>query len=172
MHTSPLSALRQWLQEHNLDGMIVPRADAWQSEYCAPYDEKLAWLTGFDGSAGLALVLKDGALLFVDGRYQVQARVQVNMDEVEIHHLHNEPLAQWLENNVEAGTRIAFDALLMTNAEYTQLSTTPCELVPLNASPLTPYGPIAPPRLRDRSAKCRRSAAKAVPTSVSVWRRF
>jgi Xaa-Pro aminopeptidase len=87
MHTSPLSALRQWLQEHNLDGMIVPRADAWQSEYCAPYDEKLAWLTGFDGSAGLALVLKDGALLFVDGRYQVQARVQVNMDEVEIHHL-------------------------------------------------------------------------------------
>lgn len=135
MHTSPLSALRQWLQEHHLDGMIVPRADAWQSEYCAPYDEKLAWLTGFDGSAGLALVLKDRALLFVDGRYQVQARVQVNMDEVEIHHLHNEPLAQWLENNVEAGTRIAFDALLMTNAEYTQLSATPCELVPLNASP-------------------------------------
>lgn len=64
MHTpSPLSALRQWLQENKLDGMIVPRADAWQSEYCAPYDEKLAWLTGFDGSAGLALVLKDKALL-------------------------------------------------------------------------------------------------------------
>ena len=52
MHTtSPLSALRQWLESNHLDGMIVPRADAWQSEYCAPYDEKLAWLTGFDGSA-------------------------------------------------------------------------------------------------------------------------
>ncbi|RSB34006.1 aminopeptidase P family protein [Enterobacter cloacae] len=136
MHnTSPLSALRQWLQENQLDGMIVPRADAWQSEYCAPYDEKLAWLTGFDGSAGLALVLKDKALLFVDGRYQVQARVQVNMDEVEIHHLHNEPLAQWLTANVEAGTRIGFEALLMTNADYETLSATPCEMVPLNQSP-------------------------------------
>lgn len=133
--TSPLAALRQWLQENNLDGMIVPRADAWQSEYCAPYDEKLAWLTGFDGSAGLALVLKNKALLFVDGRYQVQARVQVNTDEVEIHHLHNEPLAEWLSANVEAGTRIGFEALLMTNMEFEQLSATPCKLVPLSASP-------------------------------------
>lgn len=133
--TSPLSALRHWLEASHLDGMIVPRADAWQSEYCAPYDEKLAWLTGFDGSAGVALVLKDKALLFVDGRYQVQARVQVNLDEIEIHHLHNEPLAEWLTENVEAGMRIGFDALLMTNTEFEQLSATPCRLVPLKASP-------------------------------------
>ena len=133
--TSPLSALRHWLEASHLDGMIVPRADAWQSEYCAPCDEKLAWLTGFDGSAGVALVLKDKALLFVDGRYQVQARVQVNLDEIEIHHLHNEPLAEWLAENVEAGTRIGFDALLMTNTEFEQLSATPCKLVPLKASP-------------------------------------
>ncbi|QMR74204.1 aminopeptidase P family protein [Enterobacter sp. RHBSTW-00175] len=136
MHTtSSLAALRQWLEENHLDGMIVPRADAWQSEYCAPYDEKLAWLTGFDGSAGLALVLKDKALLFVDGRYQVQARVQVNLDDVEIHHLHNEPLAQWLAQNIKEGTRIGFEALLMTNSDYQQLSATPCELVPLKTSP-------------------------------------
>ncbi|HEP0314027.1 TPA: aminopeptidase P family protein [Enterobacter bugandensis] len=136
MHTlTPLSALRQWLQENSLDGMIVPRTDAWQSENCASNDEKLAWLTGFDGSAGVALVLRDKALLFVDGRYQVQARVQVNMDEVEIHHLHNEPLADWLTANVAAGTRIGFDPMLMTNTEFTQLSATPCTLVPLNASP-------------------------------------
>jgi len=136
MHTtSSLTALRQWLEANQLDGMIVPRADAWQSEYCAPYDEKLAWLTGFDGSAGLALVLKDKALLFVDGRYQVQARVQVNLDDVEIHHLHNEPLAQWLSQNIKEGTRIGFEALLMTNADYQQLSATPCELVALNTSP-------------------------------------
>ena len=133
--TSPLSALRHWLEASHLDGMIVPRADAWQSEYCAPCDEKLAWLTGFDGSAGVALVLKDKALLFVDGRYQVQARVQVNLDEIEIHHLHNEPLAEWLAENVEAGTRIGFDALLMTNTEFEQLSATPCRLVPLKVSP-------------------------------------
>ncbi|WP_395277835.1 aminopeptidase P family protein [Enterobacter bugandensis] len=136
MHTpTPLSALRQWLQENSLDGMIVPRTDAWQSENCASNDEKLAWLTGFNGSAGVALVLRDKALLFVDGRYQVQARVQVNMDEVEIHHLHNEPLADWLTTNVAAGTRIGFDPMLMTNTEFTQLSATPCTLVPLNASP-------------------------------------
>lgn len=136
MHTpTPLSALRQWLQENSLDGMIVPRTDAWQSENCASNDEKLAWLTGFNGSAGVALVLRDKALLFVDGRYQVQARVQVNMDEVEILHLHNEPLADWLTTNVAAGTRIGFDPMLMTNTEFTQLSATPCTLVPLNASP-------------------------------------
>ncbi|MRS92279.1 M24 family metallopeptidase [Enterobacteriaceae bacterium RIT714] len=132
---SPLSALRQWLQENHLDGMIVPRTDAWQSEYCAPYDNKLAWLTGFDGSAGLALVLKDRALLFVDGRYQVQARMQVNMDDFEIHHLHNEPLAEWLASHLDTNSRIAFDALLMTRTEYQQLSTTPVEFVPLKVSP-------------------------------------
>lgn len=133
--TSPLSALRHWLEENHLDGMIVPRADAWQSEYCASHDEKLAWLTGFDGTAGLVLVLKDRALLFVDGRYQVQARVQVNMDDFEIHHLHNEPLVQWLENHTVPGTRIAFDPMLMTHTEFQQYGATPCEFIPLNESP-------------------------------------
>ena len=70
MHNStPLSALRNLLIAQGLDGMIVPRADAHQSEDCTPHDNKLAWLTGFSGSAGLALVLQDRALMFVDGRY-------------------------------------------------------------------------------------------------------
>lgn len=73
MHNStPLSALRKLLLAQGLDGMIVPRADAHQSEDCTPHDNKLARLTGFSGSAGLALVLRDRALMFVDGRYQVQ----------------------------------------------------------------------------------------------------
>ncbi|MBM7353802.1 aminopeptidase P family protein [Lelliottia amnigena] len=133
--TSPLSALRHWLHDNQFAGMIVPRADAWQSEYCASSDEKLAWLTGFDGSAGQALVLHDRALLFVDGRYQVQARVQINLDDIEIHHLHNEPLAEWLAENLDAGTRIAFDPMLMTQTEYQQLCATQCEFVPLTVSP-------------------------------------
>lgn len=133
--TSPLSALRHWLHDNQFSGMIVPRADAWQSEYCASSDEKLAWLTGFDGSAGQALVLHDRALLFVDGRYQVQARVQVNLDDIEIHHLHNEPLAEWLAENLDAGARIAFDPMLMTQTEYQQLCATQCEFVPLTESP-------------------------------------
>lgn len=71
MHNStPLSALRNLLLAQGLDGMIVPRADAHQSEDCTPHDNKLARLTGFSGSAGLALVLRDRALMFVDGRYQ------------------------------------------------------------------------------------------------------
>ncbi len=133
--TSPLFALRQWLETQALDGIIVPRTDAFQSEYCHPHDDVLAWLTGFDGSAGHALILRDRALLFVDGRYQVQAREQVNLAEIEILHLHNDPLADWLDQHVEAGSRIAFEALLMTNGQYEALNASHCELVALNDSP-------------------------------------
>ncbi|URN97861.1 aminopeptidase P family protein [Leclercia adecarboxylata] len=132
---SPLYALRQWLETQALDGIIVPRADAFQSEYCHPHDDILAWLTGFDGSAGHALILRDRALLFVDGRYQVQAREQVNLAEIAILHLHNDPLADWLQQNVAADTRIAFEAMLMTNAQYEALNASHCELVALNDSP-------------------------------------
>lgn len=133
--TSPLSALRQWLQTQALDGIIVPRTDAFQSEYCHPHDDVLAWLTGFDGSAGHALILRDRALLFVDGRYQVQAREQVDLAEIEILHLHNDPLADWLDRHLGAGSRIAFEALLMTNAQYEALNASHCELVALKDSP-------------------------------------
>jgi hypothetical protein len=96
-------------------------------------------------------------------------RVQVNTDEVEIHHLHNEPLAEWLAENVEAGTRIGFDALLMTNTEFEQLSATPCELVPLKASPfdtLWTDRPAAPAGLiREMPVE---QAAKAARTNVSA----
>ena len=132
---APLSALRQWLHAQNLDGIIVPRADAFQSENCAPHDNQLAWLTGFDGSAGLALILADRALMFVDGRYQVQVREQVDVQAFEILHLHNDPLAAWLRDNVPAGARIAFEAMLMTPAQYDALQASRCELVPLNDSP-------------------------------------
>lgn len=133
--TSPLSALRQWLETQALDGIIVPRTDAFQSEYCHPHDDVLAWLTGFDGSAGHALILRDRALLFVDGRYQVQAREQVDLTEVEILHLHNDPLPEWLDRHVGAGTRIAFEALLMTNAQYEALNASHCEFIALKDSP-------------------------------------
>ena len=133
--TSPLSALRQWLREQDLDGIIVPRADAFQSEYCAPHDGQLAWLTGFDGSAGHALILQDRALMFVDGRYQVQVREQVDLQAFDILHLHNDPLAPWLRDNVRPGSRIAFEAMLITPAQYDALLASQCTLVPLNNSP-------------------------------------
>lgn len=135
-HTSPLAALRSLLKERELDGMLVPRTDAWQSDYCAPYDDKLEFISGFDGSAGLALILADRALLFVDGRYQVQARQQVNLDEFEIHHLHDEPIHLWLHENLSAGKRIAFEPLLMVNSQYENLRTSGCDLVAVNDDPI------------------------------------
>lgn len=136
MHNStPLSALRNLLISQGLDGMIVPRADAHQSEDCTPHDNKLAWLTGFSGSAGMALVLLDRALIFVDGRYQVQVRNEVSLDDFEIHHLHDELLADYLQAHVESGARIGFEPLLMVNSQFESLSTTHCELVALERDP-------------------------------------
>ncbi|MCE0829027.1 aminopeptidase P family protein [Buttiauxella ferragutiae] len=134
--TSPLAALRSLLKERELDGMLIPRADAHQSEYCAPYDTKLEFISGFDGSAGLALILADRALLFVDGRYQVQARQQVNLSEFEIHHLHDEPIHLWIHENLPAGKRIAFEPMLFVNSQYEQLRTSGCDLVAVNDDPI------------------------------------
>jgi len=130
---SPLSALRSHLLAQGLDGMIVPRADAWQSEYAAPHDDKLAWLTGFTGTAGVALVLQDKALLFVDGRYQVQVRNEVDLQAWEIHHLHNDPL----ENHLPSSGRIGFDPMLMVNSQFELLNATGCTLTPLADDPFT-----------------------------------
>lgn len=143
-HTSSLGALRVLLRERELDGIIVPRADAHQSEYCAPHDNKLEFISGFTGSAGLALVLADRALLFVDGRYQVQARHQVNLAEFEIHHLHDEPLHLWLRDNLPAGKRIAFEPLLMVNSQYESLRTSGCDLVAVDDDPLDAIWPDRP----------------------------
>ncbi|SCC25854.1 aminopeptidase P family protein [Kosakonia oryziphila] len=131
---TPLQALRDQLVALELDGIIVPRADAHQSEDCAPHDNKLQWLTGFTGSAGLALVLRDRALMFVDGRYQVQVRSEVDLHAFEIHHLHNEPLDQVLAA-LPAGSRIGFEPLLMVNSQFTALDATHCELVALTRDP-------------------------------------
>jgi Xaa-Pro aminopeptidase len=73
-----VAALRAELARRGLDGFVVPRADRFQNEYVPPCAERLAWLTGFTGSAGLAIVLADRAALFVDGRYQVQVREEAD----------------------------------------------------------------------------------------------
>src|SRR4029077_14426507 len=73
-----LAALRAELKRRGLDGFVVPRADRYQNEYVPPCAERLAWLTGFTGSAGVAIVLADHAAIFVDGRYMVQVREEVD----------------------------------------------------------------------------------------------
>src|SRR5271154_3678530 len=97
-----VAALRAELGRRGLDGLIVPRADRFQNEYVPPCAERLAWLTGFTGSAGLAIVLADRAAIFVDGRYQVQVRDEVDAQAFKVEHLVEYPPAQWIEENLPA----------------------------------------------------------------------
>src|SRR5215475_10865882 len=108
-----VQALRQELAKRGLDGFIVPRADRFQNEYVPPSDERLAWLTGFSGSAGVAIILADRAVLFVDGRYQVQAR-EVDSAVFTIEHLVENPPPAWIKANVPEGAKLGYSPWLHT----------------------------------------------------------
>jgi len=109
-----VAALRTELQHRGLDGFIVPRTDRYQNEYVPPCAERLAWLTGFTGSAGLAIVLADSAVLFVDGRYQVQVREEVDGAVFSIAHLVDNPPPAWIEANLRPGTQLGYSPWLHT----------------------------------------------------------
>ena len=94
--TARLSAFREELARRNLTGFVVPRADQQQNEYVPPSDERLAWLTGFTGSAGLAIVLAREAAVFVDGRYTLQAAKQVDAKAWRVEPLVEPPPEAWL----------------------------------------------------------------------------
>jgi Xaa-Pro aminopeptidase len=154
---SRLTALRHQLLAQRLDGVIVPRFDAYQGEVVAPRDERLAYVTGFTGSAGVALITQDRAILFVDGRYQVQARHEVDLATFEIAHFFNTPIEQWLTNNAKAGQRIGVNPMLVPHRLYELLTTNLAraggELVGVDADlvdaiwadqPEPPLGPIKP----------------------------
>jgi len=110
-----VTALRAELARRGLSGFIVPRADAQQNEYVPPSEERLAWLTGFTGSAGAAVVLTDDAALFVDGRYTVQAREQTDPNVFAIEHLVETPPDKWLAQNLKPGTTLGYDPWLHTS---------------------------------------------------------
>lgn len=116
-----IAALREWLAERDLDGFLVPRTDEHQGECVAARSERLQWLTGFTGSAGIALVLKDRAVIFVDGRYQLQVRDQVDPATFTIESLIDNPPASWLRENLGRGARIGFDPWLHTIGEVRAL---------------------------------------------------
>lgn len=95
-----LLACRAELGRRGLTGFVVPRADQQQNEYVAPSEERLAWLTGFTGSAGLAVVLTEIAALFVDGRYTLQAGQQVDQQSWQIAPLIEPPPESWLAQHL------------------------------------------------------------------------
>jgi Xaa-Pro aminopeptidase len=109
-----VARLREWLAANGLDGFIVPRSDEHQGEYVAPGSERLRWLTGFSGSAGVAIVLAGKAYIFVDGRYTLQVRDQVDLGVFTIESLIENPPPSWIENNLGKGSRIGFDPWLHT----------------------------------------------------------
>ncbi len=112
-----LSRLRDELARLKLDGFLIPRADEHQNEYTPPSAERLAWLTGFTGSAGTAVVLPRRAALFVDGRYTLQAPAQVDVKAFELHNSGECAPDRWLEKQISAGWRIGCDPWLHTPAQ-------------------------------------------------------
>ena len=149
-----LGALRARLDEAGLDGFVVPHADAHQNEFLPPDAERLAWLTGFTGSAGTAVVLRDRAAIFVDGRYTLQVRDQTDGELYEFRHLIEEPVAGWLTEHLPAGARLGYDPWLHTKSQAERLARATervgAELVPVAANPLDaiwrdrPPAPCAP----------------------------
>ena len=109
-----VAALRTELARRGLTGFIVPRSDRHQNEYVPASEQRLAWLTGFAGSAGVAIVLMERALLFVDGRYTLQAREQVDTSLFAIEHLVETPPDRWIEENLAIGDRLGYDPWLHT----------------------------------------------------------
>jgi Xaa-Pro aminopeptidase len=109
--------LRAELEARKLDGLIVPLADEHRNEYVPGSAQRLAWLTGFTGSAGIAIVLAERAAVFVDGRYTVQAEAQLDPQLFERRHVIEEPPAKWLGEHASAGQRIGYDPSLHTKSE-------------------------------------------------------
>lgn len=113
-----LAALRKLIQANGGQGFLVPRVDAYQGEFIAPCDERLAWLSGFTGSAGLGIVLLDKAAIFTDGRYTLQASMQVDPQSFEVYDSSQESPAGWLKKKAsEEGVKdsvLFYDPWLLT----------------------------------------------------------
>jgi Xaa-Pro aminopeptidase len=152
--TARLSAFREELTKRNLSGFVVPRADQQQNEYVPPSEERLAWLTGFTGSAGMAVVLAREAAVFVDGRYTLQAAKQVDTQAWTVESLVDPPPETWLAQHLSPGDRLGFDPWLHTTAAAEKLSAActkaGAELVAVDSNPVDavwterPALPLAP----------------------------
>ena len=104
-----LACVRQQMTARGLDALIIPRADEYLGEYIPERNERMRWISGFTGSAGVVIVLADRAAIFVDGRYTVQVRKQVSEDLFEILHLLETPHLAWLASQLGQGARVAYD---------------------------------------------------------------
>jgi Xaa-Pro aminopeptidase len=179
-----LGLLRRELAARGLDGFIVPRADEHQGEYVPPCGQRLTWLTGFTGSAGLAIVLRDRAALFVDGRYTLQAAAQVDIALFEIHHLIEQPPPGWAGAALSAGAVLGYDPWLHTPNEVERFRSAAensgavlraVEDNPVDRAwsdrPAAPIAPVVPhpERFAGESARSKRTRlGRALPAVAAV----
>ncbi|APE27278.1 aminopeptidase P family protein [Aurantiacibacter gangjinensis] len=169
-HEARLDALRKELAKRDLDGFVVPISDEHLSEYVGAYAQRLAWLTGFGGSAGSAAVLAHTAAMFVDGRYTLQVREQVSGELYECKSVPDDSMADWLAGNVQEGARIGFDPWLHTRgwakAVGKKLEAVGAQLVPTDGNPIDavwedqPERSMAPAFVQDEANAGRSSAEK------------
>lgn len=148
MSDSPLALLRAELAAEGLDGFLVPLTDAHMSEYVAAYARRLEWLTGFTGSAGAAAVLMDRAAIFVDGRYTLQVRDEVDESAFAICPVPETGIGQWLAANAARAARVGYDPWLHSrrDLEAIRRAAPAVTLVPVRANPVDRVWAGQPPR--------------------------
>lgn len=132
-HAERLSALRAVLAAAGVDGFLVPRSDEHLGEYVPPSGERLAWLTGFTGSAGLAVVLAETAAIFTDGRYTTQVQAETDGALFQRRHITDEPPAAWLKQNAQ-NLRIGYDPWLHSDAALQRMGG--IRFVPVTPNPI------------------------------------
>ncbi len=135
-----LPLIRQAMAAQGLDGFIAPHEDEHQNEYLPPANDRLAWATGFTGSAGAAVILADRAAIFVDGRYSLQVRDQVDLGLFEVRDLVDGGVSAYLEETVGAGQVLGYDPRLHSPDALDRLRTAAAkagaELRPTDPNPL------------------------------------
>ncbi len=176
-HEARLDALRKELKRRNLDGFVVPISDEHMSEYVGAYAQRLAWLTGFGGSAGSAVVLADEAAIFVDGRYTLQVREQVNGRLFDYQSTLETSIADWLAANAPEGAKIGFDPWLhgkpWVDACNTALTNKGAKMVPVDGNPIDavwsdqPAPSLAPAMVHGNKYAGQSSEAKR--SQVAEW---
>ena len=161
-----LAALRGRMQEMAVDGLLIPRADPYLGESVAPADERLAWATGFTGSAGLGLLLAQRAMLFVDGRYLVQAGAQTDPALFEIIDIAKTTPSVWMQKNFKTDGVLAYDPDLHAFGAIRSFAKAGMRMLAVDRNPVDmlwkdrPARPCTPARLHPQSVAGETAAQK------------
>ena len=173
--------LREALSKQSIDGFIVPRTDEFQGEYVPARSDRLRWLTGFSGSAGTAIILQNKAAIFVDGRYTIQVKSEVNSSNFEIFNSSDTPPHKWLAAQLSKGMKFAVDPWLYTKNGMKLVAdaakSVDAELVYLSSNPVDevwagqPSAPLAPISIQSLTHAGIGSANKRLDLGVDIGKR-